>query len=90
MTPLARTLAIVSLVALVAAACGTDAGPAETGTTAPSPASEAPPASERPSDGTAPVVAEVLDFEAPLLDGGTLRGESLAGRDVAFWFWAPW
>jgi hypothetical protein len=35
-------------------------------------------------------VAEVLDFEAPLLGGGTLDGESLAGRDVAFWFWAPW
>ena len=33
---------------------------------------------------------EVLDFEAPLLDGGTFRGEDLAGTDVAFWFWAPW
>ena len=33
---------------------------------------------------------EVLDFEAPLLDGGTLRGADLAGKDVAFWFWAPW
>jgi hypothetical protein len=35
-------------------------------------------------------VPEVLDFEAPLLDGGTLRGADLAGKDVAFWFWAPW
>ena len=33
---------------------------------------------------------EVLDFEAPLLEGGTFRGEDLAGKDVAFWFWAPW
>jgi len=33
---------------------------------------------------------EVLAFEAPLLDGGTFRGEDLAGKDVAFWFWAPW
>jgi hypothetical protein len=33
---------------------------------------------------------EVLAFEAPLLDGGTFRGEDLAGTDVAFWFWAPW
>jgi hypothetical protein len=32
----------------------------------------------------------VLDFESPTLDGGTLRGETLAGKDVAFWFWAPW
>ena len=33
---------------------------------------------------------EVLDFEAPLLGGGTIRGADLAGQDVAFWFWAPW
>lgn len=34
--------------------------------------------------------SEVLAFEAPLLDGGTFRGDDLAGKDVAFWFWAPW
>ncbi len=39
-------------------------------------------------DGAASV--ELLDFEAPLLAGGTFRGEDLAGKDVAFWFWAPW
>jgi hypothetical protein len=33
---------------------------------------------------------QLLDFEAPLLDGGTFHGEDLAGKDVAFWFWAPW
>ena len=33
---------------------------------------------------------EALAFEAPLLEGGTFRGEDLAGTDVAFWFWAPW
>jgi hypothetical protein len=42
------------------------------------------------SDGPETEVPEVLDFEAPLLGGGSLRGETLAGRDVAFWFWAPW
>ena len=42
---------------------------------------------EPTSPGSAP---EVLAFEAPLLDGGTFRGEDLAGKDVAFWFWAPW
>ena len=35
-------------------------------------------------------VPSVLEFEAPLLAGGTMQGASLAGRDVAFWFWAPW
>jgi hypothetical protein len=89
MTPRARLLAIASLVALVATACGTRAGTSDAGTSTASPASAAPGASDGPTD-RAPVVAEVLDFEAPLLAGGTLRGETLAGRDVAFWFWAPW
>jgi hypothetical protein len=34
--------------------------------------------------------AEVLRFTAPRLGGGTVDGHDLAGRDVAFWFWAPW
>jgi len=85
------TFALVALAALSAAACGTDAAPDGPGPSSPAtsrPASEAPAVTE--TDEPAPVVAEVLDFEAPLLDGGILRGESLAGRDVAFWFWAPW
>ena len=32
----------------------------------------------------------VLAFTAPLLGGGTIEGTDFAGRDVAFWFWAPW
>lgn len=39
---------------------------------------------------TGTAVPEVLDFEAPLLGGGSLKGADLAGKDVAFWFWAPW
>jgi hypothetical protein len=42
-----------------------------------------------PSSGGSPA-PEVLDFEAPLLAGGTFHGADLAGKDVAFWFWAPW
>jgi hypothetical protein len=38
----------------------------------------------------APEVPEILMFEAPLLSGGRFDGTSLAGKDVAFWFWAPW
>jgi hypothetical protein len=48
---------------------------------------DAPP-SPPASAGSAP--PSVLDFDAPLLDGGTFHGASLAGKDVAFWFWAPW
>jgi hypothetical protein len=57
------------------------------------PATTAPPATSRaeaPAPDASAAVPEVLDFQAPLLDGGTLDGASLAGRDVAFWFWAPW
>jgi len=34
-------------------------------------------------------VPVLLDFEAPLVGGGTIRGADLAGRDTLFWFWAP-
>ncbi|WP_049563914.1 redoxin domain-containing protein, partial [Nonomuraea sp. SBT364] len=47
-----------------------------------------PPGPEQ-SAGEASVPA-ALRFTAPTLDGRTFRGESLAGRPVAFWFWAPW
>ena len=46
--------------------------------------------SSETSRSSAPPVVELLDFEAPLLSGGTFRGADLAGKDVAFWFWAPW
>ena len=35
-------------------------------------------------------VAEVLDFTAPALGGGTVDGSDYAGKDTAIWFWAPW
>lgn len=31
-----------------------------------------------------------FDFTAQTLDGGSLDGESLKGKDVVLWFWAPW
>jgi hypothetical protein len=43
-----------------------------------------------PASGTVSPAVELLDFEAPTLDGSTFRGAELAGTDVAFWFWAPW
>ena len=38
---------------------------------------------------TGAAVAEVLRFSAPIVGGGELDGSTLAGRPVAFWFWAP-
>ena len=34
-------------------------------------------------------VARTLAFSAPVVGGGELDARSLAGRPVAFWFWAP-
>ena len=31
-----------------------------------------------------------FDFTAQTLDGRTIEGESLKGKDVVLWFWAPW
>jgi hypothetical protein len=42
--------------------------------------------SPTPEDGT----TDVLRFSAPKLGGGSVEGEDYSGRDVAFWFWAPW
>ena len=85
---------LVGVVISIAAGCG--GGPAPTlpapatttsltiATT--SPAATAPPTTTTSSVAVVPVL---LDFEAPLVGGGTIRGADLAGRDTLFWFWAP-
>ena len=35
-------------------------------------------------------VPEILEFQAPLVGGGTFDAAELAGTPVAIWFWAPW
>lgn len=87
--------------ALVASACASGssetAAPASPGERISSP----PPSSQGPAidgpdgggtdDPAEPgIVPEILDFEAPLVGGGTLNGAELAGAPVALWFWAPW
>jgi hypothetical protein len=47
-----------------------------------------PPTTDRSaSEATVPTI---LDFSAPALDGGTVRGADFVGTDLAIWFWAPW
>ena len=85
---------LVGAVIAIAAGCG--GGQA---TTLPTPApttsltiATTPPAATAPPTTTtssAAVVPVLLDFEAPLVGGGTIRGADLAGRDTLFWFWAP-
>lgn len=86
----ARTAVALAAFALVAAACG-----GEPAATIDAVGSAAPPSgggSTQTQTGTPSPAAipEILEFEAPLLGGGTLRGVDYAGKDVAFWFWAPW
>jgi len=95
---IAHSLAGVALLVLVSTACAGPAGLADTGarsatpTDRPEPApSQAPSASDggdRAAD--AGHVPKALRFSAPQLGGGTIEGADYAGRDVAFWFWAPW
>ena len=83
----ARSLAGIAML-LVAVSCSRAAPEGTAASNLPSPTATAGPAG---SSSPQPVaVPSVLEFEAPLLAGGTLQGASLAGRDVAFWFWAPW
>jgi hypothetical protein len=85
---LRRSVLSVAAIVLVAAACtGDTPGPSRTEPAATTPSRKG--ASASPTPGS-PAPAEVLGFTAPRLGGGTIEGAEFAGRDVAFWFWAPW
>jgi hypothetical protein len=71
------TIVPVAVAIVVFAAACTSAPPARSPDAA---------TSETPSS----AMAEVLDFTAPQLGGGTLEGADYAGKDTAIWFWAPW
>jgi hypothetical protein len=70
---------VLAALAVALSSCQVDRTPAAATSAATSPA--ATPSSTVPA---------VLDFSAPLLSGGSFDGSSLRGKDVAFWFWAPW
>jgi hypothetical protein len=85
--------ALLVTLAFIAAACSS--GDAELGearpTAVPRPSAPSPTGSGDPEPAEPPgEIPAVLGFEGPLLDGGTLDGATLADKDVAFWFWAPW
>jgi len=85
---------LVGAMIAVAAACGGGQAttlPAPATTTSLTIATTSPAATAPPTTTTSPaaVVPVLLDFEAPLVGGGTIRGADLAGRDTLFWFWAP-
>ncbi len=47
------------------------------------------PAALTPADTTPTASADLLAFTAPLVGGSQLNAATLAGKPVAFWFWAP-
>lgn len=67
--------------ALALTACGANADTAEP---------DAGVAADAGASASAGDVAELLSLQAATVDGGELDLETLAGRDVAMWFWAPW
>jgi hypothetical protein len=85
---LRRSVLAAAALVLVAASCTGDT-PAPSRTEPPATTPSGRGASAPPTAGS-PAPAEVLGFTAPRLGGGTIEGTEFAGRDVAFWFWAPW
>jgi hypothetical protein len=86
-----RSIAVVFAAAVLAGACAestvsTDPGPAAGGGGG---RTAVDPTEPETVTGAQPV-PEILDFEAQLVGGGTIRGAELAGAPVAVWFWAPW
>ena len=85
---------LVGVVIAIVAGCGGGQAttlPVPATTTSLAIATTSPGATAAPTTTTSPaaVVPALLDFEAPLVGGGTIRGADLAGRDTLFWFWAP-
>ncbi|CAN5523698.1 MAG: redoxin domain-containing protein [Acidimicrobiia bacterium] len=101
-----RRIALIAISVVVAGSCGADGDVLGGDSTEPVPTTPPPAATTAPqvttvapADGSTPppavpdpaqAVPEILAFTAQLVDGGSFDGADLAGRDVVFWFWAPW
>ncbi|MEU6729491.1 redoxin domain-containing protein [Nonomuraea wenchangensis] len=94
MSNLRSAAAAIMTLTLLTTACGTTApaqpepAPTETPATPPDSPTTAPTGTNKETDKTTTPAA--LRFTAQTLDGTTFQGESLAGKPIAFWFWAPW
>ncbi|MEV0627632.1 redoxin domain-containing protein [Nonomuraea wenchangensis] len=93
MSNLRSAAAATMTLTLLTAACGTTTrDEPEHAATDTSVSTATPPTSpngrtEETGKATTPAA---LRFTAQTLDGKTFQGESLAGKPIAFWFWAPW
>ena len=86
-----RLAAFACVAGLAGAACAGASGGDDS--TAPAPAADSTPsdaeASAEPSAESGAVVPASLQFTAPLVRGGEIVGDELAGKPTAFWFWSP-
>ncbi|MFG2055140.1 redoxin domain-containing protein [Micromonospora sp. NPDC048930] len=96
MPAIRSTLLPLTLTAVLALAgcAGTDrptdeAAPATSAPAATTPAGTAAATPTRTPRAGAPV-PDTLDFTARTIDGGSFRGDSLAGKPAVLWFWAAW
>lgn len=84
-------VAVVVLL-LIAAACGSTSNDSsldnasETATSPRADSADEPAPSDQPDPATSESEANLVD----LAGGGQLDWNSLQGRDVVLWFWAPW
>ncbi len=78
-------LAVVLTIPL--AACGAPTSSTAPGTNAPGATTSAPTAT---STSASVPVSDRLKFTVQTVDGQSFSGESLAGKKVVLWFWAPW
>lgn len=92
-----RIAALACVAGLAGVACGGASGGDDS--SAPTPAADSTPTVTEASPATgeagvdadagAAAVPALLQFTAPLVGGGEIVGDELAGKPTAFWFWSP-
>lgn len=87
-----RIAAFACAAGLAGAACGGASGVDDSSAAAEPAPTVAPSTDSAPADASAEsgvVVPASLQFTAPLVGGGEIVGDELAGKPTAFWFWSP-
>jgi hypothetical protein len=87
-----RLVAFACAAGLAGAACGGTGGGDDS--SAPAPAADTATADTDPTPAdagsqSAAAVPALLQFTAPLIGGGEIAADELAGKPTAFWFWSP-
>ena len=92
-----RLAAFACAAGLAGVACGGTSGGDDSSAPAPAADTAAPDTTVADTDSTpvdagsqsAASVPALLQFTAPLIGGGEIAADELAGKPTAFWFWSP-